>query len=353
MTVSAASPDSGVPTGGGTAATSVIGIEEHWSFGPVDRALRRLPASRAEVSLALNEHGDIPDRLADVGAGRISAMDEQGLGLEVLSLTPPGVQGLDADEAVPLSRDANDAAAAAVAAHPDRFRAMATLPLADPAAAARELERASALGLVGAMVYGRDGDVALDDRRFDDLWAAAVALRQPIFIHPQVPSLGVRRAAYSGISDAADLALATFAWGWHLEAGTAALRLMASGALDRHPDLQLILGHWGELLLFWHRRADGLARACRLERSITDYLRENVWITSSGMLDPAMAHHALAITTGARILFSTDYPFQKPGRRQIRDFLAALPDEPTRAAFASGNARRLFRCDHAGSSAVP
>ena len=100
--------------------------------------------------------------------------------------------------------------------------------------------------------------------------------------------------------------------------------------------------HWGELLLFWHQRADGLARAAGLERSITEYLQQNVWITASGMLDLALLQHALAVTTPDRILFSTDYPFQQPTRQQIETFLAAFPDDDARTAFVSGNARALY-----------
>lgn len=323
----------------------LIGIEEHWLHDGITAAQHRLPPDRRDDSLALNDHGDAADRLADTGAGRLAAMDEQGVSMQVLSVAPPGTQGLDAADAVPLARDANDTAAAAVAAAPDRLRAMATLPLADPAAAAAELERAAGLGLVGAMVHGRTGDVLLDDPRFDDLWAVAADLAQPVFIHPQIPPRAVRAASYSGIGDLPDLALATFAWGWHIEAGTAALRLMASGVLDRHPDLQLVLGHWGELLLFWHGRADSLARAAGLERSVTEYLRENVWITASGMLEPAMLDHALAVTTPDRVLFSTDYPFPQPTAAEIGAFLEAFPDDAAREAFTAGNARRLFRID--------
>ena len=311
----------------------------------LDHALRAQPASRFDDSLALNERGDTGQRLTDLGAGRLAHMDQQGVDLQVLAVTPPGAQGLDAANAVPLSRDANDRAADLIAAHPARFRAMATLPLAQPAAAAAELQRTAGLGLVGAMVYGRTGDLPLDDPAFDDLWHVAEQLQQPIFIHPQIPPRPVRTASYTGLGDPADLALATFAWGWHIEAGTAALRLMARGTLDRHPSLQLILGHWGELLLFWHDRADSLARIAGLDRTITDYLHDNVWITASGMLDPAMLQHALTVTTPDRLLFSTDYPFQMPTRNDIRQFLEAFPDDPARAAFTSGNARELFRID--------
>ncbi len=321
---------------------NLIGIEEHWTLGSIDTALHGQPPELLDDSLVLNAHGDAATRLADLGPSRIATMDEQGVDMHVLSLAPPGTQGLAIADATALSREANDTVAALIRAHPTRFRAMATLPLADPAAAASELERAAGLGLTGAMVYGRTGDVPLDDPRFDDLWSVAARLRQPIFIHPQIPADTTRDAAYRGFGDVADLALATYSWGWHVEAGTAALRLMARGVFDRHPELRVILGHWGELLLFWHQRADGLARAAHLERSITEYLRQNIWITASGMLDPAALHHALAITTPDRIMFSTDYPFQAPTRQEIDEFLLTLPDDAARVAFASGNARELF-----------
>ncbi len=328
---------------------NLIGVEEHWMLDHLDAALGAMPLPARDPSLVLNHHGAGRARLSDLGEQRISTMDEQGMTMQILSLAPPGTQGLDRASAVSLSRDVNDVAAAVVADRPDRFRALATLPLADPRAAAAELERATQLGLVGAMVYGRTGDVLLDDARYDDLWAVAADLGQPVFIHPQIPPAAVRQASYSGLGDSAELAIATFSWGWHLEAGTAALRLMARGALDRHPGLQLVLGHWGEMLLFWHQRADSLARVAGLERTITEYLQQNVWITASGMLDPVMVQHALSITTIDRILFSTDYPFQIPRSEDIARFLATLPDDNARTAITSENAQHLFRIKEVAS----
>lgn len=323
----------------------LIAIEEHWADDAIDRAVRALEGARADPSPVLNDREGASARLADLGDGRLEAMDQQGIDVQVMSLAPPGTQGLGTADAIALSRDANDIAAARVAERPDRFAAMATLPLADPAAAAQELERAAKSGFVGAMVYGRTGDVPLDDPRFDDLWGVAAAHRLPIFIHPQIPPIAVRNASYSGLGELPDLALSTIAWGWHLEAGTAALRLMTSGVLDRHPELQLVLGHWGELLLFWHERADTLAHIANLDRSITDYLRQNVWITASGMFDPALLHHALAVTTPDRILFSTDYPFLQPTAGEIAAFVDALPDQSMRDSFTFGAAQRLFHLE--------
>ncbi|WP_349898573.1 amidohydrolase family protein [Parafrigoribacterium soli] len=322
---------------------ALIAIEEHWNLPELTAAVKRLPARRADDSLAFDQMGDNLERLNDIGEARIAAMDAQGIDLQVLSLAPPGTQPLDPADAVAFSRRANDAAAEAVRRHPSRFRAFSTLPTPDPAAAVAELERAAGLGLVGAMVYGRSGDVPLDDPRYDELFAAAAALGQPIFIHPQIPSRVIREAAYSGINPTADLALATFGWGWHLEAALAALRLIVSGTFDRHPGLQLILGHWGELLPFWSDRTDSLSRVSKLERKVSDYIRSNVFITSSGMLSPTLLRHTFEVTTPDRVLFSTDYPFQRPTRADIAQFLAEFGDE--RDSFAESNARSLFRID--------
>ncbi|GGL92364.1 amidohydrolase family protein [Nakamurella endophytica] len=327
---------------------ALIAIEEHWNLPALTAAVKALPGDRADESVALDEIGDNLERLDDLGDGRLAAMDAQGVDLQILSLAPPGTQPLDAGEAVSLSRRANDIAAEAVGLHPSRFRALACLPTPDPAAAAAELERTAAAGFVGAMVYGRSGDVPLDDPRYDDLWATAARLGQPVFLHPQIPPPAVRRASYSGFDALTDLALSTFGWGWHLEAALAALRLIVRGTFDRHPDLRLVLGHWGELLLFWGDRTDSLSRVAGLERRVTEYVRTNVWITSSGMLNPVLLRHALEVTTPDRLLFSTDYPFQRPSGADIERFLAAFPTPQDRDRFTAGNARALFRLDEPG-----
>jgi uncharacterized protein len=324
---------------------TLIAIEEHWNLPAVTSAIRDLPAELGDPTIAFDDMGDNLERLVDLNDSRVSWMDEQGVDMQILSLTPPGTQPLNAVDAIPLSRHANDLAAAAVKRHPTRFRAFATLPMADPEAAVAELERTAGLGFVGTMVYGRTGDTPLDDMRYDELFAAAARLRQPVFIHPQVPTNAMRETAYAGFDPMTNLALSSFGWGWHLEAALAGLRLIVSGAFDRHPDLQLVLGHWGELLLFWQDRTDSLSRIAGLERKVSDYIRSNVHITSSGMLNPTLLRHALEVTTPDRLLFSTDYPFQRPTTSDITEFLTAFPSDEARDAFTSGNARTLFRID--------
>jgi predicted TIM-barrel fold metal-dependent hydrolase len=318
----------------------LIAIEEHWMLSELTSALRA--TAQVDESLAFNDLDDNQERLVDLSAGRIATMDALGIDLAVIALTPPGTHPLPPDEAVRLSRAANDAAADAVRAHPARLRALSTLPMSNPAEVPAELERAAALGHVGTMVYGRAGDRFLDDPVYDDFFAAAAALGQPVFIHPQLPSAAVRDASYRGFDEVTDLGLATFGWGWHVDAATAALRLILRGTFDRHPDLQVILGHWGELLLFWLDRVDGLSGVAWLPRKVSDYIRSNFFITTSGMLDPALLTYALNVTGADRLIFSTDYPFQRPTRSDIETFLATFDSDDAREQFASSNSTALF-----------
>jgi predicted TIM-barrel fold metal-dependent hydrolase len=322
----------------------IIAIEEHWNSASIRDALDRLPGGERDESVAFNTMGDNQERLEEIGHGRIETMDAAGIDVSILSVVTPATQALPAREAVPLARDANDEAADAVRAHPDRLRAFATLPAADPQAAASELERcATQLGHVGAMVFGRAGTRTLDDPAYDDLFATAARLHQPVFIHPQIPSNELRDAAYRGFDPLTDLGLATFGWGWHLDAGLAALRLILRGTFDRHPDLQLVLGHWGEMLLFWMDRADSLSRIAHLERRVSDYITTNIHITSSGMLQERLLRHTLDFTSTDRVLFSTDYPFHQPDAAEVEHFFGAIPDPADRSKIASGNAEALFR----------
>lgn len=321
---------------------TLIAIEEHWIMPELTSALDALPEEVRDESLAFNEMGDHRQRLEDLGAGRIAAMDAQGIDMSILALTPPGTQPLPPEEAVRLSRAANDVAAAAVRAHPARFRPLSTLPLSSPKDVAGELERAAGLGHVGTMVYGRSGDRFLDDPAYDDFFAAAAELRQPVFIHPQLPSPALRDASYRGFDPMTDLALATFGWGWHVDTATAALRLILRGTFDRHPDLQVVLGHWGELLLFWLDRANSLSRVAGLRRPVADYVRSNFFITTSGMFNPALLQHALSVTSVDRLIFSTDYPFQHPSREEIETFLGEFSSDEDRRKFSSANAISLY-----------
>ncbi len=118
---------------------------------------------------------DIEVELLDLTGSRVKAMDEAGIDLQVVSLTMPGTEAFGPDIAIPMAQDANDRLAAAVKERPGRLKGFAALPTSDPAAAAKELERAvKQLGFVGAMINGHTQGNYLDDRKY---WA--ISSRRP------------------------------------------------------------------------------------------------------------------------------------------------------------------------------
>ena len=204
----------------------------------------------------------------------------------------------------------NDRLADAVRRHPDRLQGFATLATPDPEAAAAELGRAvTKLGFNGAMLYGRTRDRNLDHPDFWPIFEAAEALNAPLYLHPQSPPPAVRGAYYSGLGDAVDAALATHGLGWHYDAGLQLLRLILGGVLDRFPGLQLILGHWGEVMLFYLDRIDRMTGIADLARPVSEYVRTNVFVTPGGVFSQRYLQWSLDVVGPDRILFATDYPY--------------------------------------------
>ncbi len=188
-------------------------------------------------------------RLEDVENFRLPEMDANGVAVQVLSISTPGVQWLPPSEtkrAVLQAAKFNDAMAEVVHAHPARFKAFATLPMQDPEAAAKELERCVAqLGFVGAMVHGHTNGEYLDDPKFSAVWERAEALDAPIYLHPTDP-IPDQIKIYDGHSE-----LLGPAWNWGVETGTHALRIVFGGVFERYPKATLILGHMGEMLPYF------------------------------------------------------------------------------------------------------
>ena len=323
----------------------IIAIEEHFVTGDVAAKWAGLDSVNQDDSLHLFPSDSIIEqRLKDLSDDRLQQMDAIGVDVQVLSMTTPGTQVLAPEDAVPLAARANDLVAATVRGHPNRYQAFATLPTPDPAAAARELERSvTQLGCKGAMLCGRTRERNADHPDFLPIYEAAAHLGVPLYIHPQIPVRGVRDAYYSGFGDPVDLWLSTGAIGWHYEAGMQILRLVLSGVFDRYPNLQIITGHWGEVILFYLERIDMLSKAgTKLERPVADYVRQNVSVTPSGIFSQRYLRWAIEVLGADRVLFSTDYPYQNAGENGARRFLTEAPiDEADRKKIAHGNWERM------------
>ena len=137
----------------------------------------------------------------------------------------------------------------------------------------------------GTMLIGRTGDRNLDHPDFWPILEMAASLRAPlyIYIHPQTPPSSVRTAYYDGPGGEVSGALATHGIGSHYEAGIQLPRLILAGVFDQLPDLQIIVGHWGEVVLFYLDRIDQLAADAKLQGKPSQYFRSNVPITPGGI----------------------------------------------------------------------
>lgn len=320
----------------------LIAIEEHFLTKEV-RAEWQKYADKDDPTQNLHL-GEIERLLEDIGDTRLKLMDETGVDVQVLSLTSPSLHNLGT-ESIQLAKLTNDYAAEIIKKNPERFQGFAALPMSVPQEAARELERSvKNLGMKGAMLCGRTGDKNLDHKDFWELFECAERLGVPLFIHPQIPQKAVRDIYYSGFDELTDLAFSTFGLGWHYEAGIQFVRLVLAGVFDRFPNLQIILGHWGEVILFYTERLASLDRTGRLNKPFIDYVRQNLYVTASGMFSHSYLQRSIDIIGADRILFSADYPYQYRPGRDARNFLEAIElSEEDKEKFAFRNWERLIK----------
>ncbi len=327
-----------------------IALEEHFVTpefmeGPGQSLKARAEAVRDHPQAAAGSVRLI-EQLSDLDTHRIAAMDVAGIGMQVLSLTAPGVEQLEAQDAVRLACQVNDSLAEAIRRHPDRLAGFAALPTPAPDKAADELERTvRAYGFKGAMINGHSRGRYLDDPFFWSILGRAEALRVPIYLHPTPPPKAVIDALYTGnFAREIGLAFSTAGWGWHIDTALHVLRLVLSGAFDRYPNLQFIVGHLGESLPFMLQRTNHAMpkELTKLQRPIGDYLRENLFYTISGFNFTATFLDLLLEVGVDRIMFSTDYPFALMA--EARAFLDNLPLKPAEIErIAHGNAEELLR----------
>ncbi|HUK34736.1 MAG TPA: amidohydrolase family protein [Vicinamibacterales bacterium] len=317
-----------------------IALEEHFA---TDETVRESP----EFGHA-GEWSALERRLLDLGDERLREMDATGIAFAILSLNAPGVQSVfDAKKSVAVARRANDALAAGIAKHPDRFGGFAALPMQDPEAACVELRRAvTHLGFKGAMANGfsQVGDASriiyYDDPIYAPFWSTVAALDVPFYLHPRDP-LPERTTFYDGHPW-----LRGAAWAFGVETATHALRLMASGIFDAHPRLTVILGHLGEGLPYniWrvdHRFGKRPRVMPPVKRKFSEYLRDNFYVTTSGSFHTQTLHSAIAEMGVDRVLFSVDYPFEDCGQAAAWFDGCDLSREALEK-IGSGNAAQLF-----------
>ncbi|MEX2524783.1 MAG: amidohydrolase family protein [Gammaproteobacteria bacterium] len=254
---------------------------------------------------------EIVERLVDLDERRIHDMDSSGIDKQLLLLTAPGVQVFDADTANSVAAASNDRIAEVCRNKPDRFAALAAVAPQDPTSAAGELERAvNKLGLKGAVINSHTRGEYLDDPKFWEIFEAAEALDVPIYIHPQTPPRDMIQPFLKRHLDGAIM-------GFAVEVALHTTSIILSGAFDRFPNLKIVIGHAGEGLPFWLYRLDHMQDVVlgnmgenRLQKKISDYIRENIYVTSSGMCWEPAVTFIQSVLGMDRVLYAMDYPYQ-------------------------------------------
>ncbi len=279
-------------------------------------------------------------RLADIGEGRIRDMDASGIDMALTFLTAPGVQVFEAATANSLAASTNDQLAEAVRKYPTRFAGLAAIAPQDPKTAAKELERATKrLGLKGAVINSHTEGEYLDDPKFWEIFEAAESLNAPIYIHPREPGPQMLQPY---LQRGMERAL----WGFNVEVSLHTLALITEGVFDRFPKLKIVIGHGGEgipymlyRIDYWEKRKKPFMP--KLKMLPSDYMRRNVWITTSGMPWGPAIRMAQSVLGVDRVMYAMDYPYEF-----VIDEVTMTDDIPMSDAdkkkFFQTNAETLF-----------
>ena len=278
-------------------------------------------------------HAALPREILDIDA-QLAGMDRLGVTTRMLSVPPPMVYWADPDAGVALCRTANQALADIESRWPDRFVAMAALPLQDPVVAAAELRRVASDGFRVVAIGSNVSGMELDDERLEPFFEALADSDLALFVHPMLaPDGGSRLKDYR-----LDLGL-----GMVSETTIAAARLICSGRLDRYPDLRICWPHLGGLLPFVGDRIEYYiahvpGTTSLAERPFTEYF-QRFWFDVT-VYTTRMLAAGLAVADASKLLFGTDAPFNGDGTDDVRRVIETSPDltDEQRAGILGTNA---------------
>jgi aminocarboxymuconate-semialdehyde decarboxylase len=271
---------------------------------------------------------------------RLGQMAESDVDMQVLSLAPPMVYWAGASLGLELCQIFNDEIAGVVRRNPDKFVALAAVPLQDVPSAIEELTRAVAeCDFRGVMIPTNVGGQDLDAEHFWPFYEAVLELDVPIFIHPipHVGPEGLRLRDYR-----LDVTV-----GFAMDTTIAAARIVLSGILPRLPELKIMLSHLGGTIPFlWGRLSDGFRMfAGEWEwGDPTDFFK--LFYFDAISYRPEPLEYAAKLVGADRILFGSDDPFfgVENMRQSAQTILGCRGlDENARTNIFGGTAARLFR----------
>ena len=282
-----------------------------------------------DYNIAVRGHRDL-----DYRAG---VLDELGVDTQVVTLTTPGTHVERPDVAVRLASLVNDEFRDAMDWPGRHFIALATLPLNEPAAAAKELDRAlTQLRMPGAMLFSNVNGVALSDQRFWPMYEVANQHGAVLYIHPEHPQHVDMMLEY---------------WlmplcGFLFDTTLAAASIVFSGVAERYPRIRWALCHLGGTIPYLAERLDRGFHAfkdCRahIQREPSSYLKQFYFDTVN--FDQGALKLAIEFAGADHIVAGSDYPHQIGSIPSMLEAIAKLPvTEEQRAGIYGGNAAKLL-----------
>jgi 5-carboxyvanillate decarboxylase len=335
-------------------AGSILTLKGNRSFRNLKYNLLRVGRSEAHAEtrvsrvkkIAVEEHANNKD--IESFDKRLKDMEEAGIDMQVISMAPGETGDVDVSREITIACNANETLSRIVEKYRGKFAGYTSLPLQDPDASARELERAvKNLGLKGPLIYAGHTGGYVDEKRYWGIYETAERLDVPVYIHPGkiMPDMSKPYTTYPILSYAM--------WGFAAATGLHAMRLILSGVFDKYPRLKIMLGHMGEGIPFWLWRIDkhwvsdrgivekdspGLA----LKKQPSQYFKENFYVTTSGMYwEPAFTF-VNSVLGADRILFAADYPPESA--LEASQFIDSVPlSEKDKEKVCHLNAENLLK----------
>lgn len=326
-----------------------IAIEEHWT-NEYFLHLRMEWMKEAGIYLTLSheELQRITALVQDVQF-RIKEMDRLGITQQILISGSNGTEGIrDGERAALECRKFNDACAEIIKSYPNRFKAFAVLPYQCPELAAAELERCMGQeGFVGARLSGYVNGHFIDEKRFWPIFEKAGQLGACFYLHPTETPL-IASKLYEGCEP-----LLGSSWSWGVDTATYLLRIILSGIFDAYPNVSVILGHLGEMLpyIIWRldHRLQTMPDKANISQKASEYLKKNVYISTSGNLSESALRCAIDTLGADRIMFSVDYPYED--MEQAVRFMeqAAITEDERKKIFYENAEKYIFHKGKGGN----
>ncbi|NLV51420.1 MAG: amidohydrolase family protein [Clostridiales bacterium] len=267
----------------------------------------------------------------------IQMMDKGAVNISVISSNIPDPGFLPPDKAAALCTQVNEAVKAIAGRYPDRFAALGFIPWNNPEASLEEIGRVKAFGMKGIMLFTRNGDLQVDDKRLEPVYDKCEKEGLPLFLHPTIPMWHEAIGEYGMVTTASFVMDTAFAF----------MRLCHSGVLDRHLELKVVIPHAGGVLPILDGRLSYTPPAARHfidpnKRTVIETLfSEQTWFDLANPSKNVLKYFKSYIGLD-RAMYGTDYPFvNQEDMSAIIDEMDFTEEEKERVNWK--NADRLFK----------